>query len=62
VRLGEAERAERALAELDGQDRECGEIRVFAAKLRLARHDPHAATVALGPVLDGSAPYAGDPR
>jgi LuxR family transcriptional regulator, maltose regulon positive regulatory protein len=61
VRLGEAERAERALAELDGQDRECGEIRVFAAKLRLAPHDPHAATVALGPVLDGSAPVCGRP-
>ncbi len=59
VRLGETERAERALAELDEQDRECGEIRVFASRLRLARHDPHAATVALGPVLDGSAPVPG---
>jgi LuxR family maltose regulon positive regulatory protein len=59
VRLGETERAERALAELGEKDRECGEIRVFAAKLRLARHDPHAATVALRPVLDGSAPLYG---
>jgi LuxR family maltose regulon positive regulatory protein len=59
VRLGEMERAERALAELDERDRGYGEIRVFAAKLLLARHDPHAATVALGPVLDGSAPVYG---
>ena len=59
VRLGETERAERALAELDERDREYGEMRVFEARLLLARHDPHAATVALGPVLTGSAPVYG---
>jgi LuxR family maltose regulon positive regulatory protein len=30
-------------------------MRIAAAVLRLARHDPHAATGALAPVLDGSA-------
>jgi LuxR family transcriptional regulator, maltose regulon positive regulatory protein len=59
VRLGEIQRAEALLAELDEQTRDWGEIQVFAANLQLARHDPHAATVALGPVLDGSAPVYG---
>ena len=53
VRLGETERAERALAGFGDQDR--GEICIAAAVLRLARHDPRAATAALAPVLDGSA-------
>ena len=56
IRLGETERAAQALAGLGEHDRERGEIRVAAAALRLAQDDPHAATVALGPVLDGSAP------
>jgi LuxR family maltose regulon positive regulatory protein len=56
VRLGETERAEQALAELGEQDRERGEIRIAAAVVRLAQHDPRAATAALAPVLDGSAP------
>ena len=56
VRLGETERAEQALAGLDDQDRESGGIRIAAAVLRLARDDPHGATAALAPVLDGSAP------
>ena len=54
VRLGETDRAEQALAGFGDQDR--GEIRIAAAVLRLARHDPRAATAALAPVLDGSAP------
>ena len=33
-----------------------GEMRIAAAALRLAQDDPHAATAALAPVLDGSAP------
>ena len=53
VRLGETERAEQALAGFGDQDR--GEICIAAAVLRLARHDPRAATAALAPVLDGSA-------
>ena len=56
VRLGETERAEQVLAELGEHDRDRGEIGVAAAMLRLAQDDPHAVTVALAPVLDGSAP------
>jgi LuxR family transcriptional regulator, maltose regulon positive regulatory protein len=56
VRLGETERAEQSLAGLGEQDREHGEIRIAAAILRLAQHEPHAATATLAPVLDGSAP------
>jgi LuxR family maltose regulon positive regulatory protein len=55
VRLGEVERAEQELAGLGEQDRDRGEIRIAAAALWLAQHDPHAATAALAPVLDGSA-------
>src|SRR5260370_16213914 len=56
VRLGETERAEQALADLGEQGRDSGEIRIATAALRLAQDDPHAASAALGPVLDGSAP------
>jgi LuxR family maltose regulon positive regulatory protein len=56
VRLGETERAEQALAELDDQDRNNGTIRTSLATLRLAQHNPQEATAALAPVLDGSAP------
>jgi LuxR family maltose regulon positive regulatory protein len=55
VRL-DTEDAERALADLSDQDRDRGLMRVSMAALRLAQHDPHAATAALAPVLDGSAP------
>jgi LuxR family maltose regulon positive regulatory protein len=58
VRLGETERAEQVLADLGEQDRERGEIGVATAVLRLAQDDLHAATAALAPVLDGSAPVA----
>jgi LuxR family maltose regulon positive regulatory protein len=56
VRMGETERAERDLASLGEREREHGQIRVAVAALRLAQDDPHAATIALVPVLDGSAP------
>ena len=56
MRLGETERAEQVLAGLGEQDRDRGEMRIAAAALRLAQDDPHAATAALAPVLDGSAP------
>jgi LuxR family transcriptional regulator, maltose regulon positive regulatory protein len=56
VRLGDAGRAEQALADLGDQDRDRGEIRVAEAVLRLAQDDPRAAVAALAPVLDGSAP------
>jgi LuxR family transcriptional regulator, maltose regulon positive regulatory protein len=56
VRLGELDNAEQDLAELARQDRDCGEIRVAVAALRLAQGDPRAATDVLAPVLDGSIP------
>jgi LuxR family maltose regulon positive regulatory protein len=56
VRMGETGRAERALASMGDRDRELGEIRVAVAALRLARHDPGAAAIALAPVLDSSVP------
>jgi LuxR family maltose regulon positive regulatory protein len=55
VRLGDLEAVESGLAGLDKQDREAGETRIALAVLRLAQNDPQAATVALAPVLDGSA-------
>jgi LuxR family transcriptional regulator, maltose regulon positive regulatory protein len=55
VRIGELERAERMLADLGERDRESREVRIALAALRLAQHDPDAATAALVPVLDGSA-------
>ena len=54
VRLGDTERAEQALADLSERDRDRREIRIAAAALRLAQHDPAAATATLAPVLDGS--------
>ncbi len=54
VRLGDTERAEQALADLSDRDRDRREMRIAAAALRLAQHDPAAATAALAPVLDGS--------
>jgi DNA-binding CsgD family transcriptional regulator len=54
IRLGDAERAGQALAGLDETAR--GELHNALAALRLAEGDPQAASVALAPVLDGSAP------
>jgi LuxR family maltose regulon positive regulatory protein len=58
VRMGAIGRAEAALAELDEQQRERGEIRIAVAALRIAQHDPQAATVALAPLLEDSVPVA----
>jgi LuxR family maltose regulon positive regulatory protein len=57
VKMGNLDGAAALLADLDEHEREPMVIPV--AMLRLARHDPHAATVVLAPVLDGSAPFAG---
>lgn len=54
VRMGDATPAEQGLAGLDETSR--GELRVALAALRLAQRDAQAATAALAPVLDGSAP------
>jgi LuxR family maltose regulon positive regulatory protein len=56
VRLGETERAEQDIAEIGEQGQASGEIRIAAAALRIAQGDPHAAAVALAPVLSGVAP------
>ena len=58
VRLGETERAGQVLASLGEQGRDGGEIRIATAALRLAQDDPSAASAALAPVLDGSAPVS----
>jgi LuxR family transcriptional regulator, maltose regulon positive regulatory protein len=54
VQLGETGRAEQALAGLDEIGR--GQAHNALAALRLAQGDSQAATAALAPVLDGSAP------
>ena len=58
VRLGQTGQAGQFLDGLDETDREHGEIGIATAALRLATGDPRAATAALAPVLDGSAPVA----
>jgi LuxR family maltose regulon positive regulatory protein len=54
VRLGETALAEQTLAGFD--DLDVGELRMVLAVLRLTQDDPRAATAALAPVLDASAP------
>jgi LuxR family transcriptional regulator, maltose regulon positive regulatory protein len=54
VRLGETASVEQAIAEAGESER--GEIRNAMAALRIAQGDPRAATLALAPVLSGSAP------
>jgi LuxR family maltose regulon positive regulatory protein len=56
VRLGQTQRAEQALAAMDGPERDSGQMRNATAVLRLAQDDPRAATLALAPVIDGSVP------
>ena len=58
VRLGETGRAEQDIAEIAEQGPLSGEIRMALAALRIAQDDPHAATVALTPVLSGAVPVA----
>jgi LuxR family maltose regulon positive regulatory protein len=54
VRMGQTERAEQALAELDDDERASAEMRTAEAALRLAAGDPQEAADTLAPVLDGS--------
>jgi LuxR family maltose regulon positive regulatory protein len=56
VGMGETGRVEHVLAEMDGTERDSGEIRVAVAVLRLAQDDPEAAMAALAPVVHGSVP------
>ena len=52
VRLGEVERAEEILAQIDDAERELPEIRIAGAALRLARDDPKGAADMLAGLLD----------
>jgi len=61
LRLGQSGRAEAALAGLEARERQSAEMRISLASLRLAQHDPQAATAALAPVINGSVP-AGHPH
>ena len=56
VRLGETAQADAALTETAESERERPGIRTAVAALRLAQDNPRAATAALAPVLDSSAP------
>jgi LuxR family transcriptional regulator, maltose regulon positive regulatory protein len=56
VRLGETQHVDHALAEMAGPERDTVEMRNALAVLRIAQDDPEAATVALAPIIDGSAP------
>lgn len=56
VRLGQTERVEAALAEMDQEQRDPASMRSVIAALRLAGDDPQAATVALAPAIAGSVP------
>ena len=58
VRLGQFGRAEQDIAEIGKQGQLSGEIRMALAALRIAQDDPHAATVALAPILSGAVPVA----
>jgi LuxR family maltose regulon positive regulatory protein len=62
TRTGETEQVEATLAELDSHERESIEMRVTLATLRMAQHDPDAASAALVPVLDGSATEEAHPQ
>ena len=54
VRMGETQRVEHILAEMDGPERDSGEMHIAEAALRLAQDDPDAATVALAPIIAGT--------
>jgi LuxR family maltose regulon positive regulatory protein len=54
VRLGQTDRVEGALAQMDEHQRDTAAMRTVIAALRLADGNPQTATVALAPVIDGS--------
>jgi LuxR family maltose regulon positive regulatory protein len=56
IRMGNTESVEEALAGMDDQESSRGDMRTVLAHVRLAQGDPQAATIALAPVIDGSAP------
>jgi LuxR family maltose regulon positive regulatory protein len=61
IRLGDVEGADEALTRSDDHERGCGELCTALAVLRLAQDNPSAATAALAPTLDSSAPLVWPP-
>jgi LuxR family maltose regulon positive regulatory protein len=61
IRLGDVEGAEEVLTQSDDHERGRGEWCTALAVLRLAQDNPSAATAALAPALDGSAPLVWQP-
>ena len=61
VRIGETERVQRALDDMDDYLRATGEMRVVQATLGLAQDDPEGAAAALAPILKDVSPIE-DPR
>ena len=55
-RFGENGRVERALAEMDEDARQAGEMLIVLASLRVAQHEPRGATDALASIFTGQAP------
>jgi LuxR family maltose regulon positive regulatory protein len=58
ARLGASDQVERAFAQLDEEERDDPQMRIALGWIRAIQKDPAAATVALAPVLDGSASIA----
>ena len=56
IRLGQIDEVEQILDNMDQELRDTAEMRMAVATLRLAQGDPEKATVALAPVIDGTAP------
>ena len=56
LRQGETAQAEAVLAELGPEERDTPRIRPALAALRLAQHDPAAATEVLGPIVNETSP------
>ena len=55
LRTGDVESVEKAVSQMDEGELDSGDMRTTLAALRLGQADPEAATVAIAPVLDGSA-------
>ncbi len=60
VRMGDAEAAQRALADLEPDDCDRAGVRIAMAALELERGDPEGALEALTPVIEGASPALQD--
>jgi LuxR family maltose regulon positive regulatory protein len=54
IRLGETDRVEQSIDEMDDDLRATPEMRVILAELRLAQDDPAGAAAAIAPIVDGA--------